>query len=538
MMTALYPNRSGTPRFALLLSLVALALLLSPLAIGTAMAQEAKPTLVAQTGHTGEVVSVAFNTDGSLMATGGEDATIKIWHVSSHRLLRTIAGAASPIMSLAFRPRSNELASAGAFDTTVKIWDVQTGSAKSLEVPQISYGCVAFSPDGRVLVHGGPGGLSLWDMGSGQRYRLSDDRADAITFSPDGKQFCMVSEDGKIELWRGQAGKTLLWLKGPPSFQVTKPRSGLYSVAIEARGRWLATAGATVDIWNTISGKHLLSLGERVVSVKRPLVFSPDGTRFIAAGKGVSSVYQPDNSVISIWNVGTWRHVADLMNHGDVINGLAFSPKAPTFTSVGVNSTIRFWSSSKPGEVKAPDLTINSVSALAFARGDQILAVGTGKDVILWDVDQGRPRLTLQGHKAQVRAIAVSPDGQTIASGGDQTVKLWDATTGNLLDSFDEAPRAVHCLAFSPDGETLAVGGEQPTTASEKREGWIALHRLHDKGSPLRFAAHRGAVETLTFSADSETLVSGSVFVTVEGKIPANESTVRFWRVTEPGAIL
>ena len=49
-----------------------------------------KPELVVQTGHADNVLSVAFSPDGKLLASGSEDAAIKLWDVSTGQELAAL----------------------------------------------------------------------------------------------------------------------------------------------------------------------------------------------------------------------------------------------------------------------------------------------------------------------------------------------------------------------------------------------------------------------------------------------------------------
>ena len=84
------------------------------------------------TGHSRSVWSVAWNNDGTKLATGSFDETVKIWAVGSggtyecHSTLTVD----SMVYSVAFSPDGTKLAS-GSYDNTVRIWSV--GSAGTFE---------------------------------------------------------------------------------------------------------------------------------------------------------------------------------------------------------------------------------------------------------------------------------------------------------------------------------------------------------------------------------------------------------------------
>jgi GTPase SAR1 family protein len=71
--------------------------------------------------------SVAFSPDGLWLASGSSDSAVKLWEASSGKLVRSLEGHQSLVLSVAFSPDGRWLAS-GSFDNTVKLWEAETGA--------------------------------------------------------------------------------------------------------------------------------------------------------------------------------------------------------------------------------------------------------------------------------------------------------------------------------------------------------------------------------------------------------------------------
>ncbi|KAL4787985.1 WD40-repeat-containing domain protein [Aspergillus varians] len=84
------------------------------------------PSLQTLTGHSDRVRSVAFSSDGSTLASGSDDTTIKLWDVNTGKGLQTLTSHLSWVKSVTFSSEGSTLAS-GSYDTTIKLWDVNTG---------------------------------------------------------------------------------------------------------------------------------------------------------------------------------------------------------------------------------------------------------------------------------------------------------------------------------------------------------------------------------------------------------------------------
>jgi WD40 repeat protein len=142
-------------------------------------------------------------------------------------------------------------------------------------------------------------------------------------------------------------------------------------------------------------------------------------------------------------------------------------------------------------------------------------------------MDRAREYQRCQGYEGGVRSVVFSPDSRTIVSGGaDHTLRLWDREGSpiNVPSRFlylrDRDGNQTICLpfghtglvnsvAFSPDGQTIVSGSDDRTVQLWDREG-----------TPIStlFQGHEDSVNSVAFSPDGQTIVSGS-----------DDRTVRLW---------
>jgi WD40 repeat protein len=152
-------------------------------------------------GHVA-IKSVAFSTDGKLLASAGIDGqsgkdSIKLWDVGLGRSTADLRGHSAMILCLAFSPDGKTLASGGA-DNTARLWSVSAGKEiSSLHGHTGWVNCLAFSPTGKTLVTGAVE-MKWWDVAGSKELPgpVSGQPPQALAFSPDGRKLAVSSCGG------------------------------------------------------------------------------------------------------------------------------------------------------------------------------------------------------------------------------------------------------------------------------------------------------------------------------------------------------
>ncbi|MBN1582025.1 MAG: hypothetical protein JXA89_15075 [Anaerolineae bacterium] len=179
----------------------------------------------------------------------------------------------------------------GASETSIWIWNVQTGQKRTLvdSTGDEKIHSVAFTPDGRQVYYAA--GRSIWytDIDTGAQHRLQDAdftpifEYDQIRFSPNGSVLAAVNY-GELVLWDVRAGR----VKGQPE-------------------------------------------GARTVA------FSPDGTLLV-------SVFSDNPArTLAIWDLATWKLITKLEGHTEGIDAVAFSPDGTLIASGGGDGSVLLW---------------------------------------------------------------------------------------------------------------------------------------------------------------------------------------------------
>jgi len=155
-------------------------------------------------GHTGYVHAHAVTPDGSLLASGGQDATVRLWSLPDGLPLTTMKGHTGPVGTVALTPDGSLLASASS-DESVRVWSLPEGRPLATVTGHTRHvSALALAPDGSFLAGVAGGVVMLWSLPDGRLLSTLDGHtgyAGGLAITPDGSLLASAGSDGTVRLW-------------------------------------------------------------------------------------------------------------------------------------------------------------------------------------------------------------------------------------------------------------------------------------------------------------------------------------------------
>jgi WD40 repeat protein len=425
--------------------------------------RDARPVLVLQKGSCREVLALSVSPDGKKLAVplkgwdlrpqGGQGSSdggagVVVWDLTRGLVERTLRGHRSRyddsgielppacVTSASFSPRGARLALVSDGWTTV--WD--TASWQMTAKLYTGAGAVVFSPDGKKVVSS----FGIWDVLSGRREKLLVNATEGITDMLSGRTGADVELSPHVIL--------------DSEFLLNNPTYGADTIRISPDGTKLAIAlsqklhlkpvvpsspwsgRCEVVVFDLQSGRTERTFQGRGHGITS-MCFSPDG-RWLAASS--------DDQTVAIWDFSSGGAEKILRGHTEATVREDMHP--------GHSIDTTFYTVNTPPVCFSPDGTM-------LASG----SMGLG-EVILWDIQTGRPRRILKTRTDGIISLAFTPDGKKLLSGSvDGSVKVWDLNEVLRREQPREWVTLFHVstgtvqgwLALTPSGHyTCSVGAD------------------------------------------------------------------------------
>ncbi|XAO21770.1 hypothetical protein I312_100526 [Cryptococcus bacillisporus CA1280] len=137
--------------------------------------------------------------------------------------IRHLVSHTAPILSVAFSPKSNLLAT-GSFDESTIIWDVRRGKVlRQLPAHADAVWCVAWDAEGEMVLTAGADGLiRLWDASTGQCLKTLDNDTNSpishAAFTPSSVFLQASTLSSTLRIYNIHTGKIIKTIRAPGTF--------------------------------------------------------------------------------------------------------------------------------------------------------------------------------------------------------------------------------------------------------------------------------------------------------------------------------
>lgn len=271
------------------------------------------------------MLSAALSTNGTYLATGGDEGKTRIWRVSDG--VRVMIGGPEneQVFSVTFRSDDSYLA-IGRSDG-INVTHAPAGPGIGFNEPPGAVSGVCFSPDGTTLASANEfQTASLWSVPDGNWIRDftgHSDKVYSVAFSPDGQLLATSSGDATVRLWNVTNGvcQRVIDIGGGSNVKFSGNGKLLFTLVDGVFKIYRAVNGALVgSITNSgavtfdvsKNGKYLAYGRDdySVVLARTPLVideFTRTGNETVLHWQGGSGLYQLQSN--TNFTTNSWQNL-------------------------------------------------------------------------------------------------------------------------------------------------------------------------------------------------------------------------------------
>ncbi len=421
---------------------------------------------------------VAVSADGHFLAAAGEKGTLILFDIDNDQLLQQqiLSGHQGYVLTVAFHPQNQWLASAGSDDKQIILWSLSTSQP-----------------------------IHQW---------TAPDKVYALAVSPNGAYLASGGEDNQITLWEVETGRTLCTFKGHTN------RISDGGLAFHPKGELLASSSwdKTARLWLVSTCGEYKTLSGHADYVEK-LTFAPDGKTLATSSSDKN---------IRLWDVKSGNTLRVLQGHKGEVYGLSFLKNGTHLVSSSFDRTLRLWDLESGVTLRVLQGHIAAVNAVT-SYADDILSASSNSTIMLWDTTLPYQQL-VDLSEEKPASTAIAPSGKSVAVGfANGTLHLYSLPSLRLLWQVESAhDRRIHDIAFNADSTLLATAGfDREAKLWQVKKG--TLKQV--------FSGHQDVLSAVAFSPDSQHLATASYDGQI-GLFSVGEEQKRFYQIAQDGLIL
>ncbi|MFO7852001.1 MAG: TIR domain-containing protein [Bacteroidota bacterium] len=408
--------------------------------------------------HTERVLGV-FTNDGKYAVTGSNDSTLKLWDLRSGECLKTITPHVDYLRTLDATPDLNLVVTSGSRkETVIKLWnykDLEPRGELKGHTGRINY--IKITPDGRYVISGSSdNSAKVWDTKTRQciaDFHKHTDRVVCVDISIDGKTGVSGGFDNMIYVWDIPAKKCIR------EFGVIEDLGSALKLSINKDilysccGYDGRTVKSTIKIWDLKSGECIKTLYGHEYSV-RSLETTHDGKFLVSASL---------DKTIKVWNLNTYDCVKTIEGHVGPIISLKITPDLKYLISGGGghnDNTVRIWDIYKSKMPPEDTSYYRNFNHLHICQEGGFVVNSCRKIIQIRDLQNGRIKAELSGHKSHIKKLIVDKTGKRIiSSSSDKSIRIWDLIKHECKAVLEGHTEGILDICLSGDRKKLVSCG-------------------------------------------------------------------------------
>lgn len=386
-------------------------------------------------GHTSEVFICAWSPAATQLASGGGDATARMWTVPAGPSGRDAAAEAPPPLVLRHEARDGKKGDEGEGEGAVDI-DAKKEKKGAKDKSTSSSPVKKEKNDGDA-------------RGADSEWANKSKDVTTLDWNGDGSLLATGSYDGLARVWRSD-GSLLHSLNehSGPIFSLKWNKSGTVLLS--------GSVDKTAVAWDAESG----AARQRFAFHAAPTldVDWRDDTQFATSSM---------DHMIYVCELGKERPIKAFKGHSDEVNAIKWDPSGALLASCSDDYTCKVWS--LDSETCVRDFSdhrkeIYTIKWSPTGKGTRnpdlpLLLASASYDatVKLWDVEKGVCVHTLAAHTDPVYSVAFSPDGRHVASGSfDKRLHVWRVADGKRVKTH-KGEGGIFEVCWNVDGTKIAA---------------------------------------------------------------------------------
>ncbi|XP_024620709.1 WD repeat-containing protein 3 isoform X2 [Neophocaena asiaeorientalis asiaeorientalis] len=419
-------------------------------------------------GHKAAITSLKYDQLGGRLASGSKDTDTIVWDVINESGLYRLKGHKDAVTQALFLRDKNLLVTSGK-DTMVKWWDLDTQHCFKTMVGHRTevWGLVLVSEEKRLITGASDSELRAWDIAYLREIGDPEEpEPKKVKGSSPGTQDTHEAEDGTLEMDEAPEDRILTCRKAGSIMREGRDR--VVNLAVDRTGRILACHGtdSVLEVFRILSKEEIQKkIDKKMKKAKKKAKLN-------------SCKEEEEDLEVNV--------EMTLQDEIQRVTNIKTSAKIKSFDLIHTPQ----------GELKAVFLLQNNLVEL-YSLNPSMSAPQTVRT----------NRITIGGHRSDVRTLSFSSDNIAVLSAAADSVKIWNRSTLQCIRTM--TCEYALCSFFVPGDRQVVIG---------TKTGKLQLYDLASGNLLETIDAHDGALWSLSLSPDQRGFVTGGA-----------DKSVKFW---------